>query len=249
MVKNKLLLSQRLKTAFTMIELIFAILIISISMLTLPAMMRVDAKNQEASLYQEGIMLTTTKIAQALTFYWDVNSQPLAGAATTSLVLNTNGDAELSARDFLRDSAGNVLVPNVLSDFRVGHFQEQLRRRLTPASNQLAAAAIGGYVNPSNSISDLNGDFQAIGIAAGQTSYKKQWQLTTLVTYVADNTNYAASNIAFNFSTAPIAGPTNIKMVQITAIDVTPGAPVSQGVRLYSYSANIGEAEFFKRRY
>lgn len=230
-----------MRHAFTMIELIFAIVIIGISIMALPTILLNDASSQEQTLKEEGVMLTTTKISQVLTYPWDENSSPLGTLMSTSQVLNTaSGDGEL-ARAF--------------TDFRLGHFPDELRRRMTPASNPGIALAIGGTAG--SNIGAFNGTIETIGGAADgnmTVGYKKRYQTTTTVSYVSDATDYTQNDIVFNFSDTPgavtAAGATNIKMVQVTtderdAAD-TAWIPI---VRMSAYSTNIGEAEFAKRRY
>ena len=223
------------RNAFTMIELIFAIVIISIGILALPTILLQDASSQEAALMEEGIMMTTTQTAQVLTHSWDANSSPLGTLLSTSEVVDIPG------------SVGGALDRVAGTDFRVGHFfNEGLRRRMTPASNPRASMGINSaFLN----LGSLNGNVQTVTAAdVSNSSYKKQFQITTNVSYVTDVTDYTASNIVFNFSTGAIVGPTNIKMIQVTTLDTTPGG-MGNSIQLTSYSANIGEAEFFKRRY
>ena len=231
------------RCAFTMIELIFAIVIIAISMLALPMIMLQDNTSQETSLLQEGIMLTTTKVSQVLTHPWDPNSSPAGALMSMSQVLDTaNGHADLDARRADPDA-----------DFRVGHFPEKLRRRLSPSNAIRAASAPGGALN---SISGFNGTTDNVGVAFGAFSYKKQWEVNTTVSYVADSpvapgyVGDAAGEVRYDFSDASLPGgqTSNIKMVQVTATDMTNGVAGDQVV-LTSFSSNIGEAEFFKRRY
>ena len=223
--------------AFTMIELIFAIVIIGISMLSLPTIMVGNATNQESSITQEGIMLTSTKVSKTLSFPWDPNLAGF-GVSTAAPVLETGGDAELEARN-----ANNL-------DFRVGHFPEKLRRRKTPNAAPFGATAIAGApVNPSTSINDLNGDTEIVGqinnVTSNQNSYKKQWTINTAVSYVSDTAVYSNNVINdFDFSVANAGATTNIKMIQTTATDNDGNA-----VQLTSFSSNIGESEFYKRRY
>ena len=221
-----------LRSAFTMIELIFAIVIISISMLALPMVMQIDAKNQEDALFQEGILITTTKVSQALTFPWDPNSSPGGALMSLSNVLDT-GSA----------SAGVARVAG--TDFRVGHFQETIRRRMTPVSAPRAALAIAGGTN---SVANQHGNVEVLG--GGQYTYKKQWSAATTVTYVSDFTDFTQTAIAYDFPTNAGAGggTTNIKMIQVIATDVTPGS-AGNSIELTSYASNIGEQEFYKRRY
>jgi len=225
------------KSAFSMIELVFAIVLISISMLSLPMLMTTNSSNQEDSLLQEGILLTSTKISQVLSFPWDPNSSPNPAIMSMSQVLDTAGDAELNR--------------NGVTDFRFGHFPEELRRRMTPtAPNNRAASAIGAGAN---SISSQDGNVEDVNATAGseQWAYKKPWRLATTVAYVSDIATYSDNVVNYDFPdpiAAPAPGTTNIKAVRVFATDLTPGS-TSEGVALFSYSANIGEQEFYKRRY
>jgi len=221
--------SSLFRPAFTMIELIFAIVIISISMLSLPLIITGDATSQEDSFMQEGIMITSTKVSQVLTYQWDPNSPPpLAGITTASEVVAT--------------AAGDPALEQRNGNYRIGHIQEKLRRRTGPRN----ASAIGAGGNSISSY--VGGAVNVVNPAGSQTGYKKQWQITTVVSYVSDIAAYGGNAINYNFPSVPTGGPTNIKMVQVTALDQTPGASADQVV-LTSYSSNIGEAEFYKRRY
>ena len=232
-IKNSKLLQMQARHAFTMLELVFAIVIIGIAVLALPTVLLTSASSQEQTLKEEGIMLTTAKIAQILTFPWDANSSPTA-VMSTSQVLNTGGHGALGR--------------NGISDFRIGHFQDELRRRMTPESDQRAAGAIGGV----NNIGSFNGDDVTVGAAGVATGYKKQYRTTTLVSYVADAADYntaANTDINFNFTTAAAGGTTNMKMIQVSTSELDSAGAWVPIIQMTSYSSNIGEAEFFKRRY
>ncbi len=218
------------RNAFTMIELIFAMVIISITVLALPLVLLQNADSQEMSLKQEGITLTSTKISQILTFTWDPLSSPLGVLMSTSNAL---------------DIAGGGAAPRVVAtDFRVGHFQNELRRRMTPFTNpRFAGAIVGG--GATGSINDFDGNVVTLGAPTAR-GFKRDFRLTTTVSYVAEPANYNATIIANNFGTA--SGTSNIKMVQIATDEQINGAWVP-AIQLSSFSSNIGEAEFFKRRY
>lgn len=232
-IKNSKFLLQQTHHAFTMLELVFAIVIIGIAVLALPTVLLTSASSQEQTLKEEGIMLTTTKISQILTFPWDQNSSPTA-VMSTSQVLNTAGDADLNR--------------NGTTDFRIGHFPDELRRRMSPNSAQRSAGAIGGV----NNIGSFNGEAVTVGAAGSDQGYKKQYRTTTLVRYVADAADYniaADTNLIFNFTTADPGTTTNIKMIQVSTSEMDPAGAWVPIIQMTAYSANIGEAEFFKRRY
>lgn len=80
------------KPAFTMIELIFAIVVMSIAIVSLPVMTQTSDKNTEASIVQEAIFASEAILNEAMAYYWDQNSQydeNLSG--DLSRVINTSG--------------------------------------------------------------------------------------------------------------------------------------------------------------
>lgn len=62
------------RSGFTFIELIFAIVIIAITVLTLPVMSRITEKGIENSIVQEAIFAAATELNEATTMHWDANS-------------------------------------------------------------------------------------------------------------------------------------------------------------------------------
>jgi len=62
------------RAAFTLIELIFAIVIIAISVISLPMMSQVTSKSMENSLAQEAIFTAIAEINIATAYVWDENS-------------------------------------------------------------------------------------------------------------------------------------------------------------------------------
>ena len=63
------------KYAFTLIELIFAIVIIAISVMSLPVMTQVTSSGIERNLVQEAIFASVAEINLATTYIWDENSR------------------------------------------------------------------------------------------------------------------------------------------------------------------------------
>lgn len=87
--------------AFTLIELIFAIVIVAISVVSLPMMNQAISKGIDSNLVQEAIFASATQISEALGAHWDENSlepgEPfsLARVIDSGLVVcnNDNTDA------------------------------------------------------------------------------------------------------------------------------------------------------------
>ena len=77
------------RAAFTLIELIFAIVIIAISVISLPMMGQVVSKGVSTNLVQEAIFAAATKLNEAVTYKWDENSTNAAAPDSLSRVINT----------------------------------------------------------------------------------------------------------------------------------------------------------------
>jgi len=234
------------KWAFSMIELIFAIVIIGITMLGVPLLIRTDSQSQERNLLQEGIMITTTKISQILTFPWDPQSNFLGAGLSASQVITTAIVAPVTG---LERVAG--------LDFRPGHFQLALRRHMTPINLERNATAVGvAVLGSTTNLNDFdNTNVNIIG-NSGALSYKTPYRLRTTVNYIQDALNAntyntaSATNLAFDYNTSDPGITTNIKLVTVTAdqqnVNTLVWTPV---VQLVSFSCNIGETSFYKRRY
>jgi prepilin-type N-terminal cleavage/methylation domain-containing protein len=115
------------KSAFTMIELIFAIVIIAISVMSLPMMTQINASGIEKGYVQEAIFASSAEIHQALSHRWDANSAPDGDPASLSQVLDIAGDCNAitkrrpgqSSRRCLNDTtltaanAANAIILNI----------------------------------------------------------------------------------------------------------------------------------------
>ena len=93
MVRNKKTFN---KPAFTMIELIFAIVIIAISVMSLPMITQVTSKAMESNLAQEGIFAASAELNQVLSHKWDQNSQETVGELTKVIHTGSSSDCNIS---------------------------------------------------------------------------------------------------------------------------------------------------------
>ena len=82
----------RKKSAFTMIELIFAIVVIGISVLSLPMIIRATQKGIEENIVQEAIFAASSELIGATAGYWDENSMQDKNTSTLSRVIDLDGD-------------------------------------------------------------------------------------------------------------------------------------------------------------
>jgi len=86
------------KTAFTMIELIFAIVIIAIAVLSLPMITRVTSEAIDDNLVQEAIFAGAAELMNATAGYWDENSMEDIDTSHLSRVIDINNNCNLTTR-------------------------------------------------------------------------------------------------------------------------------------------------------
>lgn len=116
------------RLAFSMIELIFAIVIIAITVLSLPMMSQIASKGVENTLVQEAIFAASAELNQATSYYWDERSME-DGNTSLSKVINTNNDCNATTR------------------LRPGHINQPMHRKcVNNTLNALANNAGGGTV-------------------------------------------------------------------------------------------------------
>lgn len=84
--------------AFTMIELIFAIVIISITVLSLPMVTQVTQRGVESNIVQEAIFAASSELMGVSSGYWDENSMEDIDISHLSRVINISGDCDSTTK-------------------------------------------------------------------------------------------------------------------------------------------------------
>jgi len=176
------------RKAFTLIELIFAIVIIAFTVLTLPMLNGVLNQGMENSIVQEAIFGAATKLQEVTTYHWDDNSIDPSEPNGLARVINEDSSCESN---------------NTSSHYRLrpGHIEEPYHRRCL---NNLTTTAANANSNSNvDSVDDLNGASGNlfIGNSASSGGYKDSYTYTIAVT---PNASYAG------------ASQNNIKKVDVT---------------------------------
>ena len=78
--------------AFTMIELIFAIVVIAISVISLPTMIQTTSDGMEGNLAQEAIFAGSAQLNEATTYTWDERSTNDMNISELARIVNTTTD-------------------------------------------------------------------------------------------------------------------------------------------------------------
>jgi len=226
-----------LKKGFSLIEVVFAIVIISISLMSVPMLLKQSSKSDEFSIMQEAILATSTKMGNILSYPWDSNSYDSANAILRTLDIH-NGDNELN----------RVTTGVNDNNLRQGHIYQSKRRRFFDfasvgrvyPNNSVGAAA--------NSINYFHGKSETIGGSDAYDYKDAGMTINSSVFYVSDVAHYSQTHLVSSINTFTInniigAQDTNIKMVQIT----TTSPNLNHSLTLRCYTCNIGQSKLLTR--
>jgi hypothetical protein len=234
------------RPAIAMIELIFAIVVMGIVMLSAPTLISVSAKSTTVALQQEGINEAAARINMILTFDWDDNNiKHCYGSA--SILGTTNGDDELNARN-TADTNHRIGVsadtkPVSTHTFNCG-------------GEEYSATAIGREAGILDDIDDFDGNsaLKVIsGLGAGDgtgVDYIEQEtvRIATAVQYGKDDATYS-NKIIQDFSpfSAGSGGTTNIKTISTTLTSTNTAQELQKSITLQAFSCNLGSYQFYRR--
>ncbi len=208
--------------AFTLVELIFAILIISIAVMSLPMMSQTATDSISESIVQEAIFGASTELNQIISYKWDENSTD--GNFTNSRVIWT------TANDC-----------NQTTKLRPGHINQPKHRRCSENNFSVMQPSAFGFDSDDSNIpddlDDLDGNVSSLFItSAGEettsSGYKNRYTRTIDI-----------SDVAFG---NPATVNNNMKEIKITIKESTTGEIVTV---LKTYSANIGEVDYYSKVY
>jgi len=225
------------RPAMAMIELIFALVILGIVMMSAPNLISQASKSSNVALQQESISIVASHINALLTYAWDEqNTQSQINYINTILKVSDNADNELNA-------TSRVIPGN---------------RKFSPDINATATATLGRDNNlTSNESDDDIDDFidvnQTLTLATGVAGNIDEGDyidqdvlLKTDVNYMDDKTSYGAAtgSVVFNAPKAFKNYTTNIKYINVTLTSLSQSDILNtKKITLHAFMCNIGGAE------
>jgi len=220
----------------SMIELVFAIVIIGIAVMSLPLILTQVQNSNSFALRQEVILSIKTKLSYILAYQWDQNTYDATADIERVLTIPASAD---TATDF-----------NTSTTRRKGHVLADGRRRLWDDLNTSTPKANFGTAGLPSDIDDFNGKDENKTITA-LDDFIFDLNLSTSVNYIKDTLqagNYATSNaitFTFNPENNTTNNSTNIKMIKVSATANGIENPIS----MYAFSSNIGQSKVAKKRW
>jgi len=219
------------RPAIAMIELVFAIVIMGIAVMSAPSLISTATQSTKSVFAQESIDQGVTRIAMILTYPWDENDAN-ESCQPSGVLRVTNGDHELDP--LTSDPTRRKGVPAASID----------RKFLNGCNQELNASAIGLDAGEGSGSEDDIDDFTDTALNtvqnAGGDYVLSGVTIATSVSYASDGADYSGSTVTYVPSTG--SPTTNIKKIDVT-VNSTHGVPIT----LHAFSCNVGGIEYARK--
>ena len=243
------------KPAIAMIELIFALVIIGIVLLSTPMLIQQSIKSSNVALQQEAIAAASSHMGVILSMNWDEENANLA--VGTSPILDTNRTGLSPTQNPLDFNGGTLPGLNGVSG-RISLVSGSFAHSATLVANFGANQdANESNVTSFDDIDDYDGSNVGITVYNAQNSsadigdyVDTQINMQSTITYVEDRPNgfiplnlhtlnSSTININRAFETSsPV--PTNIKMIHLNLTSNSGIEELDKNISLDAFSCNIG---------
>ena len=225
-----------MRKAIALIELIFAIVVIGITLLAVPNLLNTTTKATTNAITQEAVSNGASHLEMIMSQYWDeacVNYD-------SPILYVKDGDSELEEFNNTKIRVGsNKETPRRFKVVNKNKIYASNAANLGLDSNDTAPDDIDDYTNTSFTLVK----YDDAKVDTGE--YKdKTVDINTSVFYISDKTNYANSTVTFD---NPIANKAN-KSSNIKAIKVTITSKNDDKMIVFNgFSCNIGSQKLRRR--
>ncbi len=213
--------------AIAMIELIFAIVIMGIVMMSAPMLMSTAQNSTTVVLQQEGVNQAVSRITMLLTYPWDESDTNDSCIPPVLHVSVTNGDPELKMD---------------VNNRRIGVPKETNSRTfLCGKINTLNAST--AWADAGETEKDDIDDFGStvldeIQNQGGRYIGKDHVSINTVITYGSDGANYSSNSIGFIPSSG--TATSNIKNIDVKVTTFPSDAELKSTIVMHAFTCNIG---------
>lgn len=243
------------RRGIAMIELIFAIVIMGIVLMSAPMIISTATKSGYVAMQQESIAAAASEIGMILTRHWDEGD---TDENLSAPILQAAGDTDLNEETYPDGNGTGV---------RAGSSVYSKRNFLTSTGGgRLTATPSSSFTAEGDfdDIDDYNGNDTILSVYNIENIETKignyidtNITIRTTVSYINDTPTsgtYEGSsqtiklNNPFNHSPSP-SGTTNIKFVNIRLTTSNPASELDKVIILNAFTCNIGTYELDKRSF
>jgi len=233
-----------LRPAIAMIELIFAIVIMGIVMMSAPMLINTATKSSYVALQQEGINEAASRVNMIMGYAWDENNTDDRYIPPILHTTSTTSDLAVEINSTTGIPTGRRIgIPST----------SQRTYILSDTNNTQLFASILPSVENSDDIDDFIGDINLIKKDTDDNDIDYVEKITininTTVAYNSDSLdsgNYSQSIIAYTPFAASPTSTSNIKSITVTltSTDTANADVLEKTIILRAFSCNIGGYEF-----
>lgn len=236
-----------LRPAIAMIELIFAITVMGIVLMSVPQIIQTATSSGYVAIQQESINEAATRVSIIQGYAWDENNTDPLYVPPILHVTNGNGD----------------LNETGTTGRRAGTPPQSNRTFVRNDNQEFNASTIGTDLGDAvpDDMDDFDGLTGLISIESATADYieKATVRITTQVNYGSDTPTGGTyrdpggdNEIDFSpiLTTAAFAPTTNIKFITVTLESNSTSAELNQTkIKLHAFSSNIGGYDIEERTY
>ncbi|MGC9350617.1 MAG: type II secretion system protein [Sulfurovum sp.] len=237
-------MKNKMRKAIAMIELIFAIVILGIVMMSAPMLIATATQSSYVALQQEAIASASAEIGMILTHHWDEgNTDP---TRTVSVLASPNGNNDLNQKM-------NGTIP---TGRRAGTPDSSARRFFHSLGGGAIQTTASADLGPDGGDRDDIDDFITAATAAFHEEEStstligdvvdKQITIAVKVNYLDDDpggSSYAGTSNTLTYNTPfdnNITTDSNIKQVQVRLTTTHAEEELQKNIILNAFSCNIG---------
>ncbi len=227
-----------LRPAIAMIELIFAIVIMGIVMMSAPMLISTASNSTSVVLQQEGINQAVSRITMMLSHPWD--EADTNDSCIPPVLGVTNGDSELEYIDFTLDPTRRHGVPLATSSRKFNSCGTKLNASVT-------LGADGGDLDDIDDFAN-SGSLALIENAGGRYIGKGSANINTSITYGSDSANYSNGGISpIVFTPSNGTATSNIKNIDVNVTTYI-GTELESTIIMHAFSCNIGGIAYERKQ-
>ncbi len=228
-----------LRPAIAMLELIFALVIMGIVLMSAPMLVSKAQKSGFVAIQQEAINEAASHLNMLLGYHWDENS---ADERYLDIILRVSNDGDTDLNEY-NNTGRRIGTPEVSYRTFIRFDGKEF--------NATVPAGLGNDSGEKNDIDDFIGNSSLTLVETSSSDYvekKTEIDINTSVTYIGDSPGGGTyqdpgpdNKLTFTnpFSSTAPGGSTNIKHIQVT-LTSSGISELDKKIVLHAFSCNIG---------
>jgi len=224
-----------MRPAVAMIELIFAIVVMAIALLSVPTVLQQANEADVMAIQQEAVMLAATQVAIASTLRWDENSTDSTTDREYIMDASDNSGRDGFGRAGSSSPDNRVRIATTTMGV-VNNDRRLFHNNVTSASTSLGADSGETSVSDYDDVDDFHNTSQTISATGSDTTdYKLTYTVSNQVDYVQNTAPATASSSA----------STHIKRLNVNVQSTVDGQ--TYDVNMSAFFCNIGSVKYLDR--